>query len=320
MTASALLLLRRSAFTYASAIAAIGFFVVLAACYGELMTTGGMAFVVPGVLAIAGAPLWLDVSKGMKAQHAVDRMAVGLGSTVALLYLAGLLSERRVFSHRAENLTVLVLLCLSPLLVALGSGLRRPQRYAWFVEAVIVAVGGIGWLLILRRAVLVSSMVALGPSVAWACEVPRWIPYSLLDSAWGFLLTPLALPFAAMSALRVDRHWSRTAAAFVGECLFGVILLAWAYRLAGVVAICVLLSYRLITRATALWPRVYALVVLLCILPVDVSLQRGGVNGLRFLPGRGGDYTGEVLRDPPSHGFVLVGEGFYYSPRVLWVW
>jgi hypothetical protein len=314
-------LVRRSAFTYAAVLAAIGVFVALAACYGELMTTGGMALVVPGVLAVAGAPLWLDMSSGMKVEHAVDRIAVGLGSTVALFYLAGLLSQTHVFSHRSENLTALVLLCLTPVLVAVGSGVRRPQRYGRFVEAVVVALGGLGWLLIFRRAVLVSSMVALGPSAAsgvW--DVPSWMPYDLLDSTWGFLLTPLALPFAAMVALRVDRHWSRTAAAAAAECLFGVVLLGWAYRLAGVVAICVLLSYRLMTHATALRPRAYVLVVLLCILPVDVTFQRGGVNGLRFLPGRGGDYTGEVLRDPPAHGFVLVGEGFYYSPRSLWVW
>jgi hypothetical protein len=321
MMASGALLLRRSAVTYASAIAAIGFFVALAACYGELMTTGGIAFVVPGVLAITGAQLWLDVRKGMKAQHAVDRMAVGLLTAVGVLYLAGVLVINGLVDRRAENPMMVALICLFPLFVALGGSLRQPQGHAWLVETLVTAVGGVGWLLVLRRAVLVGAMVALGPSsVQGAWDLPSWIPERLVDDVWGYLLTPLALPFAAFTALRIRRRCGPTVGVIAGEILFGVLLLGWAYRLAALVALSGLVLYRVITRAAVVEWWVYAAIVAISILPVDVSLQRGGTNGHRFLPGRGGDYTADALRNPPAYGFVMVGEGFYYSPRFVWVW
>ena len=50
--------------------------------------------------------------------------------------------------------------------------------------------------------------------------------------------------------------------------------------------------------------------IVLCLLPVDVSFQRGANRGLRFLHARGGDLTRDALLNPPSHGFVFVaGKG-----------
>lgn len=322
MAERALSLLTRIGRAYAAALAAIAFFALLAVCYGDLSGMTALAIAVPGVLGAASALLLLDLRQGMAAQGAVDRIAVGLGTVVGALYLVGILIISGVVSRRAENPLMIALICLFPGSLALGSGLRRSLRCAWLVEVLTIAVGGVGWLLILRRAVQVGSIVTLGPfSAPWAWSLPNWVPYMLLESTWGYLLTPFALPFAAFIALRVSRHWGGVAGLVAGEVLLGVVLLGWSYRLAGLVALCGLILHRLVTRTPALRsPWVYALVVVVSILPIDVSLQRGGANHLRFLPGRGGDYTAEALRDPPAHGFVLVGEGLYYSPRLVWVW
>lgn len=129
-----------------------------------------------------------------------------------------------------------------------------------------------------------------------------------------------ALPFAALLTVRMGRQFGGWVGVVAGEVLFGVILLGWSYRLAGLVGLGALVIHRLITRSSAVRPWAYAVLVVLFLLPVDVSLQRGGTHGLRFLPARGGDYTGDALRDPPRYGFVFIAEGFYYSPRWVWVW
>jgi hypothetical protein len=311
----------RVGLAYAAALVSIVFFVLLAVCYQDPSGMTAMTVVVPGVLAVAAAPLCVDLREGMTAQDAVDRMAVGIATGAGALYLLGALVELGVFSRQA-GAPVLVFVLAFPLCVALGSGLRRSTTWAWFIESVAFVLGGVGWLLILRRAIIASLLVARGPmAVPMALAWPAWVPERLLDTdAWSAPLMMATLPFACFLSLRVRKHVGECSGALAGELLLGVLLLGWSFRLAGIVGLGAVVLLRLTSRTSIVRWRAYAVVVVLSLLPIDVSMQRAGPHGFGFLPARGGDYTGDALSDPPRRGFVFVEEGFYYSPRWVWVW
>lgn len=311
---------RRVGLTYLAAGAAIALFVLLAACYRDLEGMTGMALVIPAILSTVAAPLALDLRDGVAAQKAANRMAAGVSAGLGALCLVGLLMDVGVLSRQAD-VPVLIAVFGFPLNVALWSDLRKPGRLAWVGELAVCLLGGVGWLLILRRAVLVSAVILVGPLPGFTLwNRPMWVPWDLLDhDARGFILMAFALPFAVLLTLRVRRHFGEWCGTITGEVLAGVLLLGWSYRLVGAIGLSVLFMHRLIARSHVVRPWTYALLGLLFLQPVDVSIQRSAAHGCHFLPARGGDYTADALGDPPAHGFVFIAEGFYYSPRWIWV-
>ena len=255
-----------------------------------------------------------DVRAGIAPRAAVARMAVGmaLGAAVwfATVAAAAALGERR---YAVVSVLAVAILAV-PAAAAAGSHSHRPGRGEALIETLACLAAAAAFVVLVRQILIVAPYVTLGPA---ARLYPEWVLERLVQSfaehyagslQVGASLV-LAIPGVAFVAMRLRSVGPRLAGLFADLAL-GISLLGWSYRLLAML----LLVFVVVATpwgARAGWAskpgRIVRLAVLvLVLLPIDVTLQGGG-RYWRVMPAMSGDFTMDGLLNGPQHGYVPVG-------------
>jgi len=290
-----------------------------------------LAALAGGGLAALGALLRWDLRRGVSADLAFERVAVAVlsGAVVLVTFVGFLLCLATLGIWRISDwlaLTYLGLAALAAGVVAVVvSGRHRESQWSSAIQIVSLVLGAAALLHLVRQAAVVCLLVGFGPRA-----VPAWLwyfPFTGLqpDQLGTGGLALAAIPAVGLLSVRASQRWGVRGRAIVTDALLGLCLLALSYRLIGAVAVAALLVFdariQRQGRRVALW----VVIVVLCLVPVDISLQNGAVPGPRWLPTIAGDFTSmDAYLHGPKHGYVVLDTGshqiLYYEPRWEWAW
>jgi hypothetical protein len=290
-----------------------------------------VAAVVGGGLGAMGGLLWYDLGQGVSLQLALQRVAVAVSvgafvlvtSMGPLLWLAGPDLWRLPASVAVTAFGVSAMVAL--LAGAAASGRYRSGRWFRIIEPAAIGLAVFAWIHLVRQAAVVSLLVGLGPRA-----VSSWLwsfPYTGLHlgqfGVGGLLIA--AAPGIGFLSLRVRQWMGPRAVAPWTDLVAGLAILGCSYRLPAAVALGVLLVLGVTGRGTSVHVPMRMMALVLCLLPVDVSLQRGAVPGPGWLPTVRGDFaTMDAYLHGPRHGYVVLDVGshqtLYYEPRWVWAW
>jgi hypothetical protein len=291
-----------------------------------------VAALVASVAGAMGALLWLDLSAEMPIHAALARMTVGGVTSVAVLFVLPLgvllgmaTTGTKIPSEWFAVGWLAIGVIAAPVAAAFVTGRYQPGRRSWVIEWMAIAWGVLAWLHIVRQVAVVFLLVGLGPA---AVPGAVWqFPYTglRLDQLAVGALVITAIPGIGFVGLRVRQWKGRRTAALVSDGLFGLMLLAAAYRLPAALVLLVLLALGALGRPRLGRRWVWATIVALSILPIDVSFQHGARGGPGFLPTMKGDFVSlDAFLHGPRHGYVVLDTGshqtLYYEPRWVWAW
>lgn len=294
-----------------------------------------VAAVLSGVMGALAALWWLDLNQGMLPRAACARLAIGAATAAAALFgvlFVAVLALSAVSAGTwpdwstvlAGVVWLLTGLLAAPTAAALASGRYSPGSRKWVVEAVAVAWGLVAWLHIIRQVAVLSRLVAFGPiAVPWAL----WhFPYVGVQPGQVGMVALLitGVPAAAFAVVRLRTWQGARAAAALRDALLGLGLLGASYRLPALVVVVALVGKHLVAGHQSIRRWLCGVAVLLCLLPMDISLQRGRASRPQFLPTMKGDFTMAGWRHGPRYGYVVLDTGshqtLYYEPRWVLVW
>jgi hypothetical protein len=290
-----------------------------------------LAAVAASGLAGLGALLWSDSRRGVSAELAVERLAVAVmcGALVLATSVGVFLWVATLGIWRISDWTAAAYLGLCALAAAATavfvSGRHRTSQWSPAIQVVSLLLGVAALLHILRQAAVVCLLVGFGPGA-----VPVWLWYfpftGLQPGQLGVAgLALAAIPAVGLLGIRARRRWGVRAALIITDALLALCLLALSYRLVGALAVVGLLLFDAKTQGKGGRVALWVLIVMLCLAPVDVSLQSGAVPGPRWLPTTAGDFTSmDAFLHGPKHGYVVLDTGshqiLYYEPRLVWAW
>ncbi len=308
-------------------------FVLSAAFHHSAFQMEVVAALVAGIVGAMSALLWFDMSEGLALHAALARMTIGGFAAAAVLFVLPLgvllvcmaMTGLRITQEEFLVSWLAVEVVVAPAAVAFVTGRYRPGRRASVVEAVAIIWGTLAWVVFARQLVVVSLLVGLGP-------------VSIPEALWGFpfrelrpdqvrvgVLLLTAIPAVGFIGLRLQRWAGRRIATLICDGLFGVALLAGAYRLPAVLAFIALLVLDTIGRSNLSRRWVWVIIVVLSVLPFDISLQKGALAEPGLVPIVKGDFsTLDAFQHGPRYGHVVLDTGshqtLYYEPRWVWVW
>ncbi len=207
---------------------------------------------------------------------------------------------------------------------------RASRWSSWVVEIVTCLLGAYVALLLTRQLLWAFSVVALGPLST--AEAFVWHVVSRLEflghmSHQELSVLAFAAPLGgAFLALRIRRQFGNRGAALLVEAAAGLALLAVSYRLASLLGLAAIVAVPMVVRSNTTASRFRAVawpfVLLLCLAPVDVSLQ-AYPSRAHWAPTISGLLAGSAFEKAEQGELVVVGGcsgAPHYPPRWVWVW
>jgi hypothetical protein len=231
--------------------------------------------------------------------------------------------------YRWEWLPYVLVLLSAPLLAAIASEIALRRMTQWFsrlVEGAACLLGVFALAVVLRQALVVFCLVTLGPltigRAGWSVlGAFGSLPSYASVGAFAISVTPAA----GFLWLRTRSRLSPRVAAGLVQVVLGLALLGYSYRFTALAAIFgVLIAQwyaRPSDRSRQLMLTAWVLIIVLCFLPLDVSLQ--AFPGRPHLaPAVSGLLTGSAFTKAGRGEVVIVGycDSLYDEPRWVWVW
>lgn len=187
-------------------------------------------------------------------------------------------------------------------------------------SAVVLVCGWLLWMACLH-VVDLFGRVALSHHPGWSFSI-----LGDLEAGQRQVLAVSLVPLTVIVGFRARQRFGARAASIFTQCVLGTVALVFSYRLAGIVALVVVLGAELVldmppVKLRALWAA-WVLALVFCLLPIDVSLRRFPGRGARFVPAVAGCLGPDAFRKDAAGDIVIVGgdDPGYFEPVWIVVW